>query len=160
MSSLSVSIPKTGSNPFLASVCTHNSTVTWPPWNGTWGHVIRKCCTSNSETAPNAWSPWEFSVLSLYWLILVSWPRPPRVAGGGGWRGVEWTECNTECNTLQHSAMNCNTLQRTATQSATQCNELQHSATHCNTLHRTWDVVKVEIGAVLDEHTATHCNTL
>jgi len=77
---------------------------------------------------------------------------------------------NTLQDTLQHTAVHCNTLQHAATQLrhtndeevalemqhiydestatyyniATHCNTLQHTATHCNTL----------------QHTATHCNTL
>jgi len=60
----------------------------------------------------------------------------------------------THCNTLQHAATtHCNTLQHAATHhnvlpfvetSATQCNTLQYTATHRNTL----------------QHTATRCNTL
>ena len=61
------------------------------------------------------------------------------------------THCKTLqhiCNTLQHAkiycntfATLCNTLQHTI---ASSCSTLQHTATHCNTL----------------QHTATHCNTL
>ena len=36
------------------------------------------------------------------------------------------------CNTLQHTATHCNTLQYTE-HTATHCNTLQHTATHCNT---------------------------
>jgi hypothetical protein len=70
----------------------------------------------------------------------------------------------THCNTLQererqqrgallqHTATHCSTLQHTARERAsakrcfvaTHCNTLQHTATHCSTL----------------QHTATHCNTL
>jgi len=49
-------------------------------------------------------------------------------------------DCNTHCNTLQHTATHCTTPKHTATH----CNTLQHTAAHCSTL----------------QHTATHCNTL
>ena len=39
------------------------------------------------------------------------------------------------CNTLQHTATKCNTLQQLTLQhTATQCNPLQQTATHCKTL--------------------------
>jgi len=75
--------------------------------------------------------------------------------------------CNTlHCNTLQHTATQCNKLNTaqqtwsgvekermllgfvtehpTSNYTATHCNTLQHTATHCNIL----------------QHAATHCNTL
>ena len=42
------------------------------------------------------------------------------------------------CNTLQHTATHCDTLQH-----------MQHTATHCNTLQHMQHM----------QHTATHCNT-
>ena len=42
------------------------------------------------------------------------------------------------CNTLQHTAIHCNTLltreEPVSRPRATHCNTLQHTATHCNTL--------------------------
>ena len=80
------------------------------------------------------------------------------------------TYCNT-LNTLQHAAAlyqarpaaHCNTLQHTATHcntlqhieyTAAHCNTLQHTATHCNTLQHTATHCNTL------QHTATHCNTL
>jgi len=54
------------------------------------------------------------------------------------------------CNTMQHTATPCNTLQHTATH----CNTLQRTATHCNTLQHTATHCNTL------QHTATHCNTL
>ena len=75
------------------------------------------------------------------------------------------------CNTLQHAATRCNTLQlciwfetcfvnhdvidnRALQHTATHCNSLQHTATHCNTLQHTATHCNTL------QHTATHCNTL
>jgi len=44
----------------------------------------------------------------------------------GEWQ-VEILNCNTQGNTLQHTATHCNTLQDTATH----CNALQHSMRGC-----------------------------
>ena len=81
-----------------------------------------------------------------------------------------------DCNTMQHTAMHCNsvssspaltathcitqriTLQHTATPCCALLSELQQTATNCNTLQDT----ATSCCALLSElqHTATHCNTL
>jgi len=73
------------------------------------------------------------------------------------------TRCNTlqcivRCNTLQHTAMHHNTLQHTATH----CNTLQHTATHYHTpqyIVRCSPLAPSSSNKLL-QHTATHCNTL
>ena len=56
----------------------------------------------------------------------------------------------TYCNTLQHIAIPCNTLQHSTAHYTT----LQHTATHCNTLHHS----AAHGGTV--PHSATQCNSL
>jgi len=69
------------------------------------------------------------------------------------WQLIEFRNCDrlisaaTLCNTLQHTAAQCNTLLIESTHRSrpnSRYNILQHTATYCNTL----------------QHTATHCNTL
>jgi len=60
------------------------------------------------------------------------------------------------CNTLQHTATQCNTdiIQACCFQ---WCNTLQHTATHCNTLQRRRHLCMLPW---MLQHTATHCNAL
>jgi len=67
------------------------------------------------------------------------------------------TQCNTLCNTLQHTATHCNILQYIATH----CNTQQHTATHCNTMQRTsdfWEPLPVRRLAYLEVERGT-CST-
>jgi len=65
-------------------------------------------------------------------------------------RHLTYTCSDAHCNTLQHTATHCSTLQR----AVTHCNTLQHTATHCSTLQRAVTHCNTL------QHTATHCNTL
>jgi len=53
------------------------------------------------------------------------------------------------CNTLQHAATHCNTLQHT-----------QHTAAHCNTLQHTVSGVLIKSEDEERQHTVTYRNTL
>jgi len=60
------------------------------------------------------------------------------------------------CNTLQHTATHCNTLQLEARHTAPHCNTLQHTATHCNALQLEARHTAPHRNTL--QHTATHCN--
>jgi len=84
--------------------------------------------------------------------------KKKRNTSKNGWYAV--------CNTHQHTATRCTTLQHTATHCNTHCNTLQHTlqqtatytATHCN-IHCNTPKHTVTHRNTL-QHNSTHCNTL
>jgi len=62
----------------------------------------------------------------------------------------------TQCNTLQHIATHKD-IPHGGTRRA-HCNTLQHTATHCNTLQHTRRIARWDSDTLL-QHTATHCQT-
>jgi len=70
-------------------------------------------------------------------------------------------QCSTLENTQQHTATNCHTLQHTATCLLEYCYnmaEMHHAATHCNALQRTATHGNTHSNTL--QHTATHYDTL
>jgi len=72
----------------------------------------------------------------------------------------------SHCNTLQHTAARCSTLQCTTTHcnalqhTAARCSTLQHTAAHCNTrLQHTYTATRTLQHTATHIHCNTHCNT-